>query len=293
MRTRNGGTRSCNGPGRGVWNGVPPTTSHTSRGSRARNLVRETYFGRRWIRKHLAGCDAQVAFNPDPPARSLQMQQILAKAGIPYLFISRYHEGLYRWYSPDGSSVLAYSPGHYSNHLPMLNGAPEKGVHAIQAKLAEAGPYYQQRQIAPVYALINSTDFSKPVDFGPLIGLWNDPAAAPGTGRPPALRYASMRGFFEAINRPQARLDTLMGERPDVWVYITGPTHHLTSSVRREAARLLPAAEIFSTMACLLDGSFAPGRRLHLSGPGGMRSRLTMASGATMATSRTRSSSAR
>jgi hypothetical protein len=59
-------------------------------------LVRQTYFGRRWIRRNLPGCDARVAFNPDVPGRSLQMQQILAKAGIPYLLV-----GVGRWGSTD------------------------------------------------------------------------------------------------------------------------------------------------------------------------------------------------
>lgn len=218
-------------------------------------LVRETYFGRRWIKKNLPGCDAQVAFNPDPPGRSLQMQQILSKAGIPYMFISRYHEGLYRWQSPDGSGVLLYSPGHYGNHRAFLNGKPEDCARAIWDKLQQQGPYYAQRSIPPAYCLINSEDFSKPVDFSPLIRFWNQQPAAPDGAQPPLMRYASIRGFFESIDKPSAHFDTLMGERPDVWVYITGPTHHWTASIRREAARLLPAAETFTTFACLLEGN--------------------------------------
>jgi hypothetical protein len=214
-------------------------------------LVRETYYGRRWIQKNLPGCDAKVAFNPDPPARSLQMQQILSKAGIPYMFISRYHEGLYRWASPDGSSVLAYTPGHYSLHQGYLNGRPEACVKAISGKLRAEGRYYSERDIPPTYCFINTHDFSRPVDFRPLMGAWNaqvDPH--------PVMSYASIRGFFEAIDQPSAHFDRLLGERPDVWVYITGPTHHRTADVKREAARLLPAAETFTTFACLLDGNF-------------------------------------
>jgi hypothetical protein len=214
-------------------------------------LVRETYFGRRWIEKNLPGCDAKVAFNPDPPARSLQMQQILAKAGIPYLFISRFHEGLYRWQSPDGSSVLAYTPGHYYNHHPYLNGNPAQCLRAIKPKLQLESPYYQQRQIPPDYCLINSQDFSKPVDFSPLISAWNSQPEPR-----PTMSYSSIRHFFETIDQPSANFDKLLGERPDVWVYITGPTHHWTADVKREAARLLPAAETFTTFACLLDGKF-------------------------------------
>jgi hypothetical protein len=215
-------------------------------------LVRETYFGRRWIQKNLPGCDARVAFNPDPPARSLQMQQILAKAGIPYLFISRYHEGLYRWQSPDGTGVLAYTPGHYGNHLPFLNGQPDKCSRAIAAKLELESDYYRQRRIPPDYCLINSMDFSKPKDFTPLIQAWNNQ-----TNPHPAMSYDSIRGFFGTIDQPGAHFDKLVGERPDVWVYITGPTHRRTADVKREAARLLPAAEMFTTFACLLDGDFS------------------------------------
>ena len=125
-------------------------------------LVRQTYYGRRWIRKNLPGCDARVAFNPDVPGRALQMQQILAKAGIPYLFTSRYHEGLYRWLSPDGSGILAYSPGHYCNPMALLKGSPPEAVAGIRAKLEEQGAYYHRHNIPPTYCLINSQDFSKP-----------------------------------------------------------------------------------------------------------------------------------
>ncbi len=219
-------------------------------------LVRQTYYGRRWIRTHLPGCDARVAFNPDVPGRALQMQQILSKAGIPYLFTSRYHEGLYRWFSPDGSGVLAYTPGHYGNPMALLKRPTAEAVTGIRAKLEEQGAYYRKRGIPPVYCLVNSMDFSRPVDFNPLISAWNaQPAMSDGT-HPPVMSYGSIAGFFDRVSAGQPRFDTLTGERPDVWLYIHGPTHHRTTSLRREAARLLPAAETFSTFASLLGGSF-------------------------------------
>lgn len=215
-------------------------------------LVRQTYYGRRWILKNFPGCDATVAFNPDPPARSLQMQQILAKAGIPYMFISRYHEGLYRWYSPDGSSVLMYTPGHYGNPMGLLHQPPEKAVQGILGKLGQEGAYYAKRQIPPAYCLVNSMDFSKPIDFTPLITRWNQQAQAGDILPTASLGYGTIRGFFAAIDKPEAQFDRTSGERPDVWLYITGPTHHWTSSLRREAAWKLPAAETFTTLGRLL-----------------------------------------
>lgn len=219
-------------------------------------LVRQTYFGRKWIKKNFPGCDAAVYFNPDVPGRALQMQQILSKAGIPYMVISRYHEGFYRWLSPDGSSVLAYSPGHYGNSASMLNAKPSEGRQAIADKLGQWGDYYRTRRIPPEFPLLNSVDFSKPADFGGLINLWNGAAKSAGGRQASQMQYSSARQFFEAISKNNPSFDRVMGERPNLWLYIDGPTHHWAISAQREAAALLPAAEIFSTVRALVEGSF-------------------------------------
>ena len=219
-------------------------------------LVRQTVYGRRWIKKNLPGCDALVYFNPDVPGRSLQMQQILSKAGIPYMVISRYHEGFYRWASPDGSSVLAYSPGHYSNSSALLNAKPAEAVSAIDRKLAEWAPSYQKRNIPPEFPLLNSVDFSKPTDFGPLISLWNGRTGSTALGTGPQMQYSAASAFFKALERNQPAFDKVMGERPGLWLYIHGPTHHWAISAHRQAGYLLPAAEMFSTIRALLEGSF-------------------------------------
>ena len=224
-------------------------------------LVRETYFGRRWLKRIFPGTDARVAFNPDVPGRTLQMPQILAKAGIPYLLISRYHEGLYRWFSPDGSSVLMYTPGHYTVPKRLLNLPVPEAVQALTKRLAEQGTYYEKFNISPVFPLLHTEDFSEPKDFGPLLAAWNSSAS---TARRPLLRYSSVGEFFEQIDRPEAKFQPLIGERPNLWLYIGGPTHHWAISAKRDAARLLPAAETFATVRSLLDGDFRayPAQRL-------------------------------
>jgi alpha-mannosidase len=226
-------------------------------------LVRQVYLGRLWLKRTFPGADAKVYFNPDVPGRAAQMPQILAKAGIPYMIMSRYHEGLYRWISPDGSSVLAYSPGHYGNAAAYLNAAPDEGAQAIAAKIAKWAGYYADRGLPADFPLLNSVDFSQPTDFGPLIGHWNGGGAAAGETRP-VLQYSTARKFFEAIDVETARPDTIAGERPGLWLYIHGPTHHGAVSAAREAARLLPAAEAFSTVRALLEGRFDsyPAKRL-------------------------------
>jgi len=217
-------------------------------------LIRQAYFGRLWIKRNFPGADARVYFNPDVPGRAAQMPQILAKAGIPYLVMSRYHEGFYRWASPDGTSVLAYSPGHYGNAAAYLNAPPAEGAKVILEKLAKWSGYYTARGLPPEYPLLNSVDFSQPTDFGGLIRHWNGTAPKQGAA---VMKYSTARRFFEAIDVKTAKLETVTGERPGLWLYIHGPTHHSAISAEREAGRLLPAAEAFSTVRALLDGSFA------------------------------------
>ncbi|MGD0782952.1 MAG: glycoside hydrolase family 38 C-terminal domain-containing protein, partial [Candidatus Aminicenantales bacterium] len=218
-------------------------------------LVRETYFGRRWIRKYMPGCDARVYFNPDVPGRALQMQQILSKAGIPYMVISRYHEGFYRWLSPDGSGVLAFSPGHYGNSSALLHAQGDEGLDKLAAKLQTWGPYYRDRSIAPEFPLLNSEDFSQPTDFGPLIARWN---ALHGAATPAShMGYSSALEFFEALSQGRPVFKEVPGERPNLWLYIHGPTHHWAVTAHRDAGYLLPAAEMFNSFAALLAGDFS------------------------------------
>ena len=219
-------------------------------------LVRQTYFGRKWLKTSFPGCDARVYFNPDVPGRALQMQQILSKAGIPYMVISRYHEGLYRWQSPDGSSVIAYSPGHYTNSSSILNAAPADGAKLLSEKLAQWNSYYQSRRIPPEFPLLNSFDFSRPTDFSALINFWNGKHKASDGKSLSKIQYSSSRQFFDAVSKGNPDFVEICGERPNLWLYIHGPTHHWAISAQREAGVVLPAAEIFSTVSSLLGGSF-------------------------------------
>ncbi|MCX6560270.1 MAG: glycosyl hydrolase-related protein [Candidatus Aminicenantes bacterium] len=215
-------------------------------------LIRQVYYGRRWLIKNFPGCDAKVYFNPDVPGRALQMQQILSKAGVPYMVISRYHEGFYRWASPDGSSVLAFTPGHYGNSSALLNAKPEEAaVKAIAGKLDKMAPLYKQGGWPAEMPLLHSEDFSKPTDYRSLIALWNQ--TKPGT----TMQYSSARAFFEALDKGTPPFRRVEGERPNMWLYIHGPTHHWAVDAHRRAGLLLPAAEMFSVASAVLKGSWS------------------------------------
>src|SRR5690606_14501218 len=73
---------------------------------------------------------------------------------------------------------------------------------------------------------------------------------------PPILKYSSAENFFDKISASSPDFETIVGERPNLWLYIHGPTHHKAISAKREAGVVLPAAEAFSSIDALLSGSF-------------------------------------
>jgi alpha-mannosidase len=220
-------------------------------------LVRQTYFGRKLVKKLLPGADAHVYYSPDIPGRAMQMPQILAKSGIPYMLISRHKPSLQYWYSPDGSRVLSWSMGHYAE-LKMFGHAFDstfdKAVNRIQRDLGSWNDEYNQRQIPPHFAYLWSADYIPPKDFDGLIANWNSMRQSETA---PSIQYSTPEQFLDAISAAQPNLEELCGERPNLWLYIHGPTHHHAISAKRKAGVLLPAAEMFTTIEALLNKSFA------------------------------------
>lgn len=221
-------------------------------------LIREVYFGRKWFKKTFPGCDARVAWNVDVPGRPLQAQQILAKSGIQYLMISRHEEGMYQWYSPDGSSVLAYSPGHYGDHLRWFRGDTAEDAETIADIIRKKDRLYKnfhetQSPQAPHPVLISS-DAMGAADYTPLIKSWNELPAEISAGK---LVPSNSFLFFEDYMDNQPQPKKITGTRPNIWLYIMGPSHYQAVTAKRAAGRLLPAAETFSVVDGLLSGTLS------------------------------------
>jgi alpha-mannosidase len=225
-------------------------------------LIRQFYAGRKWLKRNFPGSDSRVYWNPDVPARSAQMPQIMQKAGVKYLFMSRFGKGLYRWLSPDSSSVLAMSPGHYADFAERVGrkGFPE--MAGFIATFAREWSNEIQNGSASV-PIVSMTDMSTPVRYGDLIDTWNGFTSISQPNGPlqplstPPIRCSTAEQFFNAVGAEKPQLPALLGERPNIWLYIHGPTHHWAISAKREADFYLPAAETFSTIDALLDKSFA------------------------------------
>ncbi len=232
-------------------------------------LARQFYLGAKWLKDEF-DYNATVYWNEDVPGRTLQMMQLMRKAGTKYLMISRMERGLYHWYSPDGSYVSAFSPGHYGSAFAALQKDFADAAQFIAASSLNWTSYYSGKSKSPVIPLLSDRDMSPAKDYGRILEKWkeiNDLQTKEGKTvklKLPVLTYASAPEFFKALTDENPAWKVMKGERPDVWLYIHGPAHQKTLKISREADILLTQAEKFATAEALVDGSFVnyPGTEL-------------------------------
>lgn len=224
-------------------------------------LARQFYFGARWLKKEF-NYTADTYWNEDVPGRTLQMPQIMRKAGTKNLMLSRQEKGLYHWYSPDGSYITAYSPGHYGDAYVQLNKTFYDAALYISQQALYFNKYFSQDTDIPVTPILSDWDMSAAKDYSDIIKQWEaiDQLEIKDnqviTAKLPEFKIVTAPEFFEAIEKEKTNIPILRGERPALWLYIHGPTHHKAISASREADILLPMAEKFATANALVRGNF-------------------------------------
>jgi alpha-mannosidase len=226
------------------------------------SLVRQFYLGARWAKENLEGYLPDTYWNPDVPGRTMQMPQIMAKSGTENMLMSRHEKGVFRWYSPDGSYVNAYSPGHYYNDSHYL-----MEIDPVLDKLAEASLFWEKGYndksgFKPVIGVLSDRDMLPAVDYSQLISKWNNLDSyknEKGELIPltlPKIRYVLAPEFIDKIVKSSSNLKKITGGRPAVWLYIHGPSHEWALKASREGDIMMTNAEKFSTIDALLQGSF-------------------------------------
>jgi alpha-mannosidase len=224
-------------------------------------LARQFYFGVRWLKKEF-NYTADTYWNVDVPGRTLQMPQIMRKAGTKNLMLSRQEKGLYHWYSPDGSYITAYSPGHYGDAYVQLNKTFYDASLYIAQQALYFNKYYNLETRNPVTPVLSDWDMSAAKDYSHIISQWesinkleiNDNQVI--NAKLPEFKIVTAPDFFAAIEKEKMNIPQISGERPALWLYIHGPTHHKAITASREADILLPMAEKFATANALVKGNF-------------------------------------
>ena len=224
-------------------------------------LVRQFYFGKRWLKKEF-GYSANTYWNQDVPGKTLQMAQILKKSGVDYMAISRMDKGIYNWFSPDGSSVTTYSPGHYGYDFTPLQKNFYEAAEYIASATTEWSKYYMNNTKTSVTPLFSDWDMSPAKDYSKLISQWkniNEIQADNGKYQSvhlPEIKLSLTSEFIRDFKKNSSNIPVIKGERPAVWLYIHGPTHQKAIKASREADVLLTAAEKFAAANALIDNSY-------------------------------------
>ena len=170
-------------------------------------LVRQLYLGKRWLKEHL-GVEPVTVWNVDLAGHTAQMPQILHKAGIrglvisagatdntfqaPYLLHETRGPFLFRWQSPDGSTVMTWStPWGYSAGMAL--GLRNDTLDAAASSM----PTFLQRHpagIAPPISCRRSLS-------SPTAPTWRSPAQASGRISPSGMPKSG----FHRWSMPPAR----------------------------------------------------------------------------------------
>ncbi len=232
------------------------------------SLARQFYLGKLWLKNEFNGYNPTSYYNSDVPGRSLQMPQLMARAGVDNMFISRHERGVFDWYSPDGSKVTTYSPGHYIDFYNILGKDTEEAVKALaeQALIWSDGYNNVAGENTVMPAVLNFEFIwdPKPVEnLDPFMTMWNNLDEVENEKGErmkvnlPEIKFSTLDKFFTQIRQSTKELPSIMGERPNVWIYIHGPSHHWAMDHSRQADMLLPAAEKFAAANALVSGSYA------------------------------------
>ncbi len=220
------------------------------------SLIRQVYLGQKWLKKTLPGCQFLTAWNEDVPGTALQWPQILSKAGVKYLFISRQEPGIYQWGSKDGSSVLMFTAGHYGGGgYDIFSAKTDTArMQAVVDHLNAWDVYSKDNKFRPVLPILLSSDWMTSNDYGSMVQAWNRDAAK---NKLPQIKYAISAKAMAELTSKNANYEKLVGERPNVWLYIHGATHERALTASRKANRTLVAAETFSAINATLKNDFS------------------------------------
>lgn len=230
------------------------------------SLIRQLYLGKKWLTSNFDGYKSDTYYNSDVPGRTLQMSQILAKSGVKNMFVSRHEKGVFDWYSPDNSKVTMFSSGHYIDFYNILGKESEEGIKQMAEEVLFWKNYYDSKSKKVIIPALLNYEFiwdQKPVqNCDPFMNLWNSIKSIENEKGEkmkvtlPPLKYGNLNTCLNTIRENSSKIKPIAGERPAVWLYIHGPSHHHAVSASREADILLPDAEKFAAINGLLEGSF-------------------------------------
>jgi alpha-mannosidase len=221
-------------------------------------LVRQFYFGRLWLKKTFPGVDTHFYVQTDPPSMTLQMPQILAKAGVKYCLQGRMPYGFYNWQAPDGSVVLTYGYPYPSLEL------DPKDNHGWLSCAEKREEYYSQHELPRMFIYDYTTDYLPPQPGLPpyvreqndamekFAAIWNKRFSSDPRRQvhPPKMLFTTPEAFLDEFTKYPLDVVTLTGDWPFAWAYYDEPSNReALLSGRIAHNQLLTAERIYAGLA--------------------------------------------
>jgi alpha-mannosidase len=227
-------------------------------------LVRQFYFGRRWLKKTFPGVDTRFYIQSDPPCMSLQMPQILAKSGIKYCLLGRLPFGYYEWKSPDGTKVFVRG-FRYSDPSTLLNPIDNSGWLQWSQ---EREDYYKSHHLPRMFVFDYTSDYLPPQpqlvpyakqensNMAKFAAAWNAHFAGQPDRQiaPPKLGFTTPEAFLDKFTAEHLNIPCLYGDWPLAWAYYDEPSNREALLKGRLAHNDLLAAERLYAGLGLKDG---------------------------------------
>jgi alpha-mannosidase len=216
-------------------------------------LVRQFYLGRLWLKTTFPGVDTSFYFKTDPPSMTLQMPQILARAGVKYVIQGRMPFGYYKWQAPDGSEVFVYAQ-QYVDPMRLLDPLDNRGWLRF-ADQRQA--YYQAHRLPPQFMYDYTSDYLPPQPALPpyvrsqneamknFASAWNEKFQSRPDRQihPPEITFVTAEGFLDDYTKQPLDISTLRGDWPFAWTYYDEPGNREALLAGRIAHNQLLAAE--------------------------------------------------
>jgi len=224
-------------------------------------LVRQFYYGRGWLRKNFPGVDSHTYFKTDPPGLTIQMPQILRKAGVKYLLQGRMPFGFYWWQGLDGSVIFTYG----LTATPLSDPLDAKSNEGWLKFAQQREYYYQPRELPHDLIYDYWFDYLVPQPELPpyvrnqneamqkVATLWNHASSSDHQIHPPRMTFTSAEEFFDEFTQHDLSLTTLSGDWPLNWAYYDEPSHREGLLAGRRAHNcLLTAERIYAALSLSL-----------------------------------------
>lgn len=218
------------------------------------NLVRQFYYGKRWLKENFPGCDTRFYINTDVPGLTYQLPQILKKSGIDYMVQGRFPWGFYYWQGLDGTAIPVFA-FRYGSDSSLMD--PKSNAGYLK-HLNEREYYYKPRQLPKSVLYDFNSDFLPPCPA--LVSFAKDQNTAmekfavqwnthfkdePGKQiSPPRIRFTepdeALENFF---GHGELNIETVKGDWPMSWAYYDEPGHREGLLMGRKGHNALLKAE--------------------------------------------------